>query len=241
MHGHFRRGGLGQQGCAQPDKNLAHGQGNHTPDHILAALRAGHQPGGQHAAQKIVDKQRIIRLEHQHAEEGKQQAHGAVAPGRENHGHQPHGTGYRKSGGKGVEQAHAVHAQAQQIDALGPYAEQKEQKRDEQHILAAKGGAGLAAGGHKKAYGKQQGAEKRASRRAPAHGIGGGFVQGLQFDLLFAADALAFAQHQLALLNLVIDRLHRGHHSRAALLGGLAVQGQGGGQGGREQNIDGPA
>ena len=155
LHGDFRRGRLGQQRRAEPDQNLAHGQGNHAPDHILAALRAGHQPGRQHAAQKIVNEERIVRLKHEHAEERKQQAHGTVAPGRGHHGYQTHGPGHGKSCGKGIEQTYAVHAQTQQIDALGAHAEQEEQKGDEQHVLAAQRRAGLAAGGHKKAHRKQ--------------------------------------------------------------------------------------
>ena len=110
LHGHFGQGRLRKKGCTQPDADLANGQGHKTPDHVLTALGGGHQPGGQHAAQKLVQKIRKILLKHEHGKKGQQQPHGAVAPRRKDHGHQTHGPGHGIAQVQGIEHSHAVQA-----------------------------------------------------------------------------------------------------------------------------------
>ena len=72
------------------------------------------------------------------------------------------------------------------------------------------------------------------------HGVRRGFIQGLQFYLLFAADTLTLAYQEFALENLIVNRLHHAHDGVAALLRGFTVKRERGWHCGGKQNIDGP-
>ena len=124
---------------------------------------------------------------------------------------------------------------------LGSHAEQEQHQRDEQHVLTAQRCAGLAAGRHEEADGQDQGEQERSQHHAPADGIGGAFIEGLQFELLFAAHPVPLAHHQLAFLDLVKDGLHIGHHGLTAALCRLAVERQGRRDRRGKQDVDGAA
>ena len=189
----------------------------------------------------MIQEEGVIRLKHEHGKETEQQAHGAVAAGGKDHGHQPHAPGDGEGHGIVGHQRQAVETGGKAERPLGPHAEQEQHQRDEQHVLAAQRRAGLAAGRHEKADGQDQGEQESPQHHAPADGIGSALIQGLQFELLLAAHPVPLAHHQLAFLDLVKDGLHIGHHGFTAALGRLTVERQGRRDRRGKQDVDGPA
>ncbi len=215
-----------QPAAAQGDDDLPDGQRDDADDHVLPALRPQDQPRVEHGRQEEEEEKGKFGLEHDAGEERNEQPDHAIAPRRENEGAQPRGPGHgEEMDGEG----HILRLDDfanEEIRALGRHPEDEQQERDEEEVLAAQGGARLAARGHEQAEGQHE-----REHEGSGHGAGVDepvllLVEALKLELFLPGDALALIDDHFAFLDMVIDGLHRLRHGVPEGLRSLAVQGE---------------
>ena len=230
-----------QPAAAEGDDDLPERQRDDADDHVLPALRPDDEPCIQHGGKEEEQKQRKVGLEHDAGEQGYQQAHHAIAPGREDERAQPRGARHGEEVDDEGDVLRLDDLAHEHVGAFCRDAEDEQQQRDEQKVLFPQGGARFAARGHEQAE-RQDERKDECSR----HGTRMDqplllLVEALELELLLAGDALALIDDDFTLLDMVVDGLHGLGHGIAEGLRGLAVQGERGHDQRREQDQHGAA
>lgn len=115
-------------------------------DHVLPALRPDDEPCIQHGGKEEEQKQRKVGLEHDAGEQGYQQAHHAIAPGREDERAQPRGTRHGEEVDDEGDVLRLDDLAHEHVGAFRRDAEDEQQQRDEQKVLFPQGVPGLPLG-----------------------------------------------------------------------------------------------
>lgn len=180
-----------QPAAAEGDDDLPERQRDDADDHVLPALRPDDEPCIQHGGKEEEQKQRKVGLEHDAGEQGYQQAHHAIAPGREDERAQPRGARHGEEVDDEGDVLRLDDLAHEHVGAFRRDAEDEQQQRDEQKVLFPQGGARFAARGHEQAE-RQDERKDECSR----HGTRMDqplllLVEALELELLLASDALA--------------------------------------------------
>lgn len=177
-------------------------------DHVLPALRPDDEPCIQHGGEEEEQKQRKVGLEHDAGEQGYQQAHHAIAPGREDERAQPRGARHGEEVDDEGDVLRLDDLAHEHVGAFRRDAEDEQQQRDEQKVLFPQGGARFAARGHEQAERQDERKDERSRHGTRMDQPLLLLVEALELELLLAGDALALINDDFTLLDMVVDGLH---------------------------------